>query len=189
MKQRLRKWLIKVLKKWLKKLGGVKRVEWNMDAKQKEYLEQMRIAHESVDNFRNSEEFMKNIEIGKEFPNNLAFYFEHNFRVKLANIPSPLFTAARKTGDNLYEFEFFIAEYNDTNIIDAFKELNWKNTVEEDRLNIEIEVIHASGELFKTIVLDKCRVDEVRYFENLDHYGSELLKGVVTVTFDSINIK
>ena len=187
MNEKLNKWLIKLLKKLLRKLGGVKRVEYTMSEKEKVEISEMNAIRKRYE----SESFLKSkksVEIESDYPNKLSLFFEHNFKVKFDNIPPYLFKKVRKIGEKTYEFEFFIAKYGNTDTIKKMKEMGWKSNVENKIPNISIEIFNGNEDIFKTVKLDNCKIESVRCFENLEYNGSELLTGVVNIVSESITI-
>lgn len=194
MKKFVKKQLVRFLKWCLRKLGAIKRVEYVMPMSQRKINEQLNEMKKYSEFIEKAQKDRKEVSIKSEYPKDNFLFFEHNFNVYFNDIPPHLFCGVKKIQqglfeDCLYEFEFFISNFNDTDIIKKMKELQWKTEAENFELNINIDVVGGNGETFKKIEMKKCKINNISFFENFSYYSNELLKGKVIIHSDSISIE
>lgn len=83
----MKKVLIKFLKWCLRKLGGVKRIEYNMPEREKQYIKEVT----AIQDRYNSKSFQNNnksVELKENYLEPLQFFFDYDFKINFSDIPS-----------------------------------------------------------------------------------------------------
>lgn len=187
----MKKVLIKFLKNCLRKLDGIKRVEFKMSDSNLKKFDESRLMEQNAMFLKNIKEsgHKQKVEFEEENYTPTCFCFEHNFKVQFDEIPPHLFYEINKISKKRYLFGFFVAKYGETDILDKINELKWKIDAEDLDFNVNIDVFDTGKNIFKKIQLKKCKIQEVSFFNHFSYYGKdELLRGDVIVEFDSIEI-
>lgn len=110
----------------------------------------------------------------------------NRFYVDFGDIESYLFQEAKQISEKTYRFKILALEKESINeYLNKMK----MNILGGEKIDININILDPTGKIIKKVILESCKITDIKSFEEFDYQKDDLMFHTVDVLFENKKIQ